>query len=118
MKSISIPVSSSLAHLVVGSIITDPDPRVLSEDMVELSLPSGIFIHAGWRRALGRYEICVDCGLAELVPPLSTDDPYEAAYEVAQFASYFSGGAKHAYSSESTNTSASVRIVAGRLVAA
>lgn len=89
MKSIPIPVSPNLARLVVGSIIADPDPMVLSEDMVELSLPSGIFIHAGWRPALARYEICVDCGLAELVPPVTTDDPYDAANAVAQFASYY-----------------------------
>ena len=118
MKSIAIPVGPHLAKHVLGDIVASDDKRFLSEDMVEVSLPSGIFIHAGWRCSRGLYEICVDSGLAELVPPVTTSDPYEAANEVAQFASYFANGAKHAYSSESTVTKASARVVAGRLVTA
>lgn len=93
-RQIPVPIKPAMAKYLAGSIVADQDKRLMSEDMVEVSLPTGFFIHAGWYRqgpsGNGEYRIFVDCGLQNFVPPISTQDPYEAANEVAALAMRYS----------------------------
>lgn len=92
MKFIPVPVPGKLARFVNGQIVWSVDHRVLSQDMVEVDLPSGVMIHAGWYGDLsgGAYRIYVDRGLTHLIPYLECDDPYQAANDVASLAEVYS----------------------------
>lgn len=107
MKFIPIPIRRELARFVTGQIVADDNPLILSEDMVEIGLPNGVLVYAGWYDRENRpaaYRIYVDYDLNRLVPYIETDDPYQAAAEVATLAAQFSSYPGQVADSESTYT--------------
>lgn len=92
MRLIPIQVKPDLRRFVVGEIVASNNPLELSEDMVEVDLPSGVLIYAGWydRDASGgSYRIYVERDGERLIPPLASDDAHEAAIEVATLAAKY-----------------------------
>src|SRR6476659_4705286 len=93
-RYIPVQLQPAMAKHLVGEVVADQDKRLLSEDMLAVSLPTGFFIHARWYRTdpsgQGEYRIFVDCGLEHFIPPISISDPYEAANEVAELVSMYS----------------------------
>jgi hypothetical protein len=99
MKFIPIPIKRELTRFVTGQIAADDNPLILSEDMVEVDLPNGVLIYAGWYdrdNSPAKYRIYVDYELHRLIPYLETDDPYEAAWEVATLAAQYQHYPLHA----------------------
>jgi hypothetical protein len=105
MKLIPIPISPELARYVTGEIVSDANSLILSEDMVEIDLPNGVLVYAGWYERgtdSGKYRIYVDYDLGRLIPYIETDDPYEAANEVATLAAQFARRSCQVSDAEST----------------
>jgi hypothetical protein len=105
MRFIPIPVRRELAGYVTGEIASDDNPLILSEDMVEVALPNGVLVYAGWYEGdndPGKYRIYVDYELNRLIPYIETDDPYEAAYDVATLAAEYHRYPLQVSDSEST----------------
>jgi hypothetical protein len=107
MNVIPIPARQDLRKYITGEIVASDDPFELSEDMVEVALPNGILIYAGWYDhddAKASYRIYVDYDLARLIPYLETDDPRLAASEVATLAGKYENYPVRVSDSESTKT--------------
>jgi len=107
MKIIPIPIKPELVRYVTGEIVSDDNSLILSEDMVEVELPNGVLVYAGWYERgndPGKYRIYADYELNRLIPPIETDDPYQAASDVATLAAEYFRHHLHASDSESTET--------------
>ena len=92
MRLILPPVPAKLRRCVIGQIVESANPADLGQDMVDILLPSGVLIHAGWypeSSPNGAYRITVARGLSYLVSPLTTPDADEAAQDVAELATRF-----------------------------
>lgn len=62
---------------VVGALYGAGDPRDLGEDMLDVTLPNGCLISAGWYpegSPDGSYRISVTQGLDDVVSPLYADN--------------------------------------------
>ena len=73
--------------------------------MVEVDLPNGVLVYAGWYERgndPGKYRIYVDYELNRLIPFIETDDPHQAAVDVAALASEYQHFPLRASDSEST----------------
>ncbi len=63
---ITIPLSLDPKCKVIGALYESDDVRELSQDMLEIHLPSGVSIEVGWTPEAdpnGAYEVLVCCGL-------------------------------------------------------
>jgi hypothetical protein len=70
-----------------GYLYDDPDKRILGEDMVEVLLPNGILVSAGWypeSSPQGKYRVLATEGF-DYLRDESTDDLYVAKEFVEAF---------------------------------
>ena len=66
---------------VTGELVESADPRDLSEDMIEIELPNGVLIDAGWypeSSPQGRYRVVASLGLNVIGQPLYASTVKEA----------------------------------------
>jgi len=92
VRIINPPLNTQLRTLVVGQLVASDDAHDLSQNMIEIELPNGVVVHAGWfpeSSADGAYRISVFQGLEELVAPIFTTDPNQAAQDIAALAHYY-----------------------------
>lgn len=91
MKAV-IPAIQSTCE-VVGRLYYSNDPRDLGEDMLDVSLPNGLLISAGWfpeGDPDGEYVVTVSAGLDVVGPPYRTKDVNEARVHVESLAKIYS----------------------------
>lgn len=72
---------------VHGFLYEADDVRQLSEDMLDVVLPHGLLVTAGWYPdgdANGCYRICIYRDYEVLIEPITTKDVDNAAAEVCQ----------------------------------
>ena len=80
-----IDVKAPQGCIVVGFLYDEPNVRCRGEDMVEIVLPDGSTIDAGWYpegSPQGRYRLALHSGMVPIVPPISIDDIDELAAEI------------------------------------
>jgi len=82
----------------VGFIVESDDTDDLSEDMLEVSLPNGILVCAGWFD--DRYAISVTHDLRQLIPSVPARDADEAIRIVEEMVRQY----RHALVSRTTST--------------
>lgn len=78
-----VDIHPQIACEVVGFLYSSDDPRDLGQDMLEVRLPNGIRINAGWYpegSPAGCYRISV--GGAYELPPVEREDIDEVAREI------------------------------------
>ena len=82
-RRVSIHPPSEVTCEVIGFLYSCDDPRELGQDMVEVRLPNGIRINAGWYPE-GDPDGCyhVSVGGARELPPSEWDDIDEVAHEI------------------------------------
>jgi len=77
---------------VAGFIVCSDNKLQLSEDMLDIMLPNGLLVTAGWYPdggEQGRYRVCIHRGYDELIPPLESDDADKAAAAVEMLVRQF-----------------------------
>jgi len=92
------PILLMLPHgsAVIGEILSDYSsaPERLSNDILQVSLPSGIVIQVGWHPRFdptGCFRIVVVEGDWDnpRIPPIAVDDPFDAANMVRTLAEQY-----------------------------
>ena len=71
-------------HLV-GAIVQSDDAADLSQDMIDIRLPNGLLVHAGWypdSDPNGEYRITLYRGLQRVRAPIYTKDAWQAVEEL------------------------------------
>jgi hypothetical protein len=87
MRHLQINVPSDWNCQVFGAICDSDNPVHLSEDMVEVALPNGFLISAGWTCVgdpSGNYVVTLTNGLQHVIPPLeckSAEDARDAVVD-------------------------------------
>jgi hypothetical protein len=82
---------------VVGFLYGSDDMQELGEDMLDVSLPNGLLISAGWfpeGSETGNYLVTVADGLEFVTPPLRSRDLDETR-ETVEFLARFYGGSSY-----------------------
>ena len=77
---------------VVGYLYDDPDPQGRGQDMVEIRLPNGIVIDAGWYPEgdpNGRYRIAFHQGAERLRENVGTQDIDELARKIERYVGHY-----------------------------
>jgi hypothetical protein len=62
---------------IAGDLYDAPEPAGRGEDMIEITLPNGVIIDAGWYPEgdpKGRYRVAAHYGTEKLLPHLGTGD--------------------------------------------
>jgi hypothetical protein len=82
-RRVDIHSSPELPCEVVGFLYSSDDPRDLGQDMIEVRLPNGIRINAGWYPE-GDVEGCyrISVGGARELPPTESDSIDDVAREI------------------------------------
>ena len=78
---------------VVGALYDADDPRDLGEDMIDVSLPNGLLISAGWYpegSPDGKYVVTVSDGLDLVTSPIEQADISEARGSIEMLAEHYS----------------------------
>lgn len=105
---------------VSGSVVDSVDPADLSEDMLEVSLPSGILVCAGWEPATGQYLVSVVKGLEDIIPPQVERDADSVIQTVGDLVDEYRSPAPLHYRAISNTTATDMAVFApfgqGRLV--
>ena len=78
-------IDEALCCEIVGAIHASENTADLSEDMLEVVLPDGTQVCAGWSSIDSAYRITASHGLAHLRAPYITKDAHEAASRVEQW---------------------------------
>jgi hypothetical protein len=77
---------------ITGFLYEADCPQCLGEDMMDVVLPNGILITAGWYpegSPRGTYRICVYRGHDELIPPIASRDIDQIACDLEMLASTY-----------------------------
>ena len=85
---ITIPLNLDPECELIGALCESDDPRELSQDMLEIHLPSGISIEAGWVPEAdpdGAYELLLCCGL-EVKLKMTKSSAMEAKLAIEELA--------------------------------
>jgi hypothetical protein len=87
MKTVSLSLPADCE--VVGELYDSPDPAARGEDMIEVHLPNGVVIDAGWYpegAQDGAYRVALYLGSERLTPNFRTRDINAAAKRIQEVA--------------------------------
>lgn len=85
IQYIDIHIPQQLQCVVVGALYQSDDPYELGQDMLEVRLPNGKHINAGWYpegSPNGKYRVSVYLGPQQIASNLESDDVNSAAMDV------------------------------------
>lgn len=94
MRTIEISLPSDMNCRVYGQLIESNDPFDLSQDMVDVLLPNGLRISAGWYPdgdPNGQYVVLVMSGLSLFSGPCESKDVWETAETIRELAFAYCG---------------------------
>lgn len=106
MRIIDVIMPTDLGCQVHGSLIASNDPRDLGEDMVDVLLPNGLLISAGWfpeSDPKGGYRLTVANGLNRFAGPFYLDDVEQTKDALIDFAISYSSGVVRVSATDTTN---------------
>ncbi len=92
MRRIYPQIPDSWQCEVIGCLIESEDSDELGIDMLEVVLPSGVLVTAGWSSEGdpdGCYAVEATYGLQHLIPTITTDDADVAIQDIERLADQF-----------------------------
>jgi hypothetical protein len=88
-------VRPKIADCEITGFLYEADcPQCLGEDMIDVVLPNGVLITAGWYpegNPQGTYRICVFRGHDELIPPIESRDVDQIAADLETLVGTYRG---------------------------
>jgi hypothetical protein len=87
MKTFPIDFPGEWNCTVSGAIVASDSAADLSEDMIEVLLPNGFLVSAGWAPdsdPSGEYVVTVTSDMRQLIEPFKTTSVLEAIQEVRE----------------------------------
>lgn len=92
MNNLPISIAPDLGCLVRGCIVASNNPADLSEDMLEIAMPNGLLVCAGWEPESdpnGQYIVTLSGGMRLLNEPYETSDALDAVQKVQEIVNQY-----------------------------
>ena len=84
MTKHDVKIPSEWGCIVRGALYSSDDPDDLSEDMIEVRLPNGMLVCAGWCDSDSRYEITVTLNGRLIIEPSYTKSAVVAGERIIE----------------------------------
>lgn len=110
MKRLNITVPVECDAKIVGFLYDEPVATLRSADMIEILLPNGVLIEAGWHpegSAAGSYLVTASLEFEFLVPPMRLSSIYEVRNHIEFLIRYYCRDAFPTSKTGSSSTSIS-----------